>query len=580
MRLPDQFLEEVRNAASIVDVVSAYVPLKKAGSSYKGLCPFHSEKTPSFNVNEQRGVFKCFGCGAGGDVFRFVMQYESLSFPDAIRRVAGHCGIPVPEAERTPADDRRARLRAINERALELFRQTLASAQGKAAREYLAERGVSDAAVREFELGLTPSGWEGLSRALSRDRYRAADIVAAGLAKERSGGRGIYDRFHDRLIFPIRDGSGRAVGFGGRTLTGHEPKYLNSPETELYRKSEVLYGFHLAKDAIRKTGEAVLVEGYLDVIAVHEAGIPQVVASLGTSLTSSHAQMLKRFARKVYLLYDGDAAGRQAAKRALKVLLPTSLQVAVVEVDGGQDPDDLVRSEGPEALAACISRARGFMPFLLADALPDGADVVEDRVRAVNEVLPFVRLVDDPVERAAHTARLAEAAGVDESAVVEALRRPSGERGGPRLAAPVEAPAEVSWSEAEGVLLMALLNPDGDARVQLLAELDEADWAGLPTERLFAAVVAAGDAGPGSVAALLAELDDDRSRELLSGVAMRHPDVSLVQGTSALQSLRQGRLRRELRTLQKKIADAGADEVDSLLRQKQELSRLLDMLGA
>jgi len=576
-RFPDGFVDEVRAASSILGVVSSFVPLKKAGRGHKGLCPFHNEKTPSFNVDEERGIFHCFGCGAGGDIFRFIMQYEKVGFPDSVRRVATMSGIALPAEQTSALDGRRERLFAVNEAALNIFRATLAGADGREARAYLDGRNIEAETVETFELGLTPSGWEGVSRSLIQSGHRSEEIVAAGLAKERPNGTGIYDRFHERLMFPIRNAAGRLVGFGGRTLVGRDPKYLNSPETEIYHKSEVLYGFNVAKEAIRRSEQAVLVEGYLDLIPLHQAGVKEVVASLGTSLTEQHARLIARFTRDLYLAYDGDAAGINATRRALRVLLPMKLKLGVVRIDDGMDPDDLIRTKGGDAFREAMASASGFVTFLLETADGAGAGTPESQVRQANEVLPFLALLEDPVERAAHAARLAEGVGVDDSVVREALGRAASERR-PRLS-PSTTPERRTCTEAEGVLLMAILGDD-PGRDQLMAEINAEDFAGLSTEPLYMALVdLIAEGGEISTGALAGSVDDAALRDLLVGLAMRHAEVGLDRGQSALQALRRRRVQAELRTLQQQLAELDGDALDTVLHRRQELSRELDELG-
>lgn len=579
MGFPEGFVEEVRAAASIVSVVSTYVPLKKAGRSHKGLCPFHSEKTPSFNVDDSRGFFHCFGCGAGGDVFAFVMQHDRVGFPEAVRTVATMSGVVVPESRaKNDADERIERLHRIHEAALTEFRSALTKPGGAKARTYLQERGLSAETIERFELGVTPEGWETVSRALLRAGFARNEIVASGIAKERPGqAAAIYDRFHERIIFPIRNASGRLVGFGGRSLSGQEPKYLNSPETEIYRKSEVLYGLGVAKEALRRASTAVLVEGYLDLILLQQSGIGEVVASLGTSLTPQHARLLSRYAKHVYVAYDGDSAGRAAAKRALRVLLPESLTVGVVELEDGMDPDDFVRQRGGDAFRERLAGARGFVSFLVSEA-KTGGEGADSKVRLVNEVLPYVALLEDPVERAVHVGRLVEVSGLEEGVLRDALRRAAAERKPELAMVRSEGRARAEWLEAEGVLVMAFLTRGKDL-VEWGGDIDPATWNGLATERLLGEIWRRWrEGGELDVATLLGQLESDADRQLLGAIAMRHGEVSPAAGLSALSALTLRSLEQEFRELQRRIGTAPPAEQDALLVRKFDLSRRLNAL--
>ena len=355
----DDILDEVARANDIVDVVSGYFPLKKAGKDYVALCPFHSEKTPSFTVSPGKQIFKCFGCGRGGSVFNFVMAKENATFPEAVRILAERGGIELredPEARQKARG--RQRTRDVLAWAMERFRAGLAHPrEGQAAREYLAGRGLTDETIETFGLGYAPEGWDNLIRAAGRDGIPPEALEKAGLVIPRSDGAGVYDRFRGRVIFPILDALSRPIGFGGRTLGEEEPKYLNSPETALFHKKEALYGLPQAREAVEKDRRAVVVEGYFDVIMPYQSGVGNCVATLGTSLTDEHIRALKRYADEVVVVFDSDLAGQRAADRAMELFLAHDVRILVAVVPEGKDPCDYVAAHGAEAFGRLLDEA-------------------------------------------------------------------------------------------------------------------------------------------------------------------------------------------------------------------------------
>ncbi len=356
----EPLINAVRDRADIVSIIGRYLQLNRAGSNYKALCPFHREKTPSFFVNPERQYYHCFGCGAKGDVFRFIMDYEGKGFLDTLYQLAEELGIPVKEYVRESEEEtapklKRGDLYEVNRMALEFFRDQLLSQAGTEAREYLKKRGLTDDSIEKFQLGYAPIGWFNLGRYL---KSRAVDLelaIAAGLLKRRDSGSAPYDIFRHRVIFPIRDSAGRVCGFGGRALDPDEPaKYLNTPETKIFKKGRMLYGIFQAKESIRTKDRALLVEGYLDVIAMHQFGFTNTIAALGTSLTTEHAERIRRLTSNVTLLFDGDEAGIKAAERSVSILIPASLSAEIVTLPAGEDPDSLLKNFGAEALSELI----------------------------------------------------------------------------------------------------------------------------------------------------------------------------------------------------------------------------------
>ena len=424
-RIPEQVVEEVRARADIVQIVGRHVTLKESGNRLWGLCPFHEEKTPSFTVHRERQVFYCFGCQAGGDVFGFWMRQGALDCPDTVRSLARELGIEIPEAD-TGSGEPSRELYSANDAALDYFRRELASPRGAPARRYLHERGLSDELIERFQLGYAPARWDGLLNHIGRTSLGSAE--RAGLVAKRQNGEGHYDRFRNRVLFPIKEPSGNVLGFGARALGDDEPKYLNSPESPIYRKSRVLFGLPLALDAIRKSGRVVVVEGYFDLIALHCADIQEVVAPCGTALTTEHARRLRRYTNELVLLFDGDEAGQRAAERALPALLAEGLRVRAAFLPKGQDPDDLLRSAGTAALRSCVEAAPPLLDVLIDRALVRASDHAWAAADVVREIAPYLGVIPDPVERAAYVRQVSGTLEIPPEALERSLRSGAQER--------------------------------------------------------------------------------------------------------------------------------------------------------
>jgi DNA primase len=413
-------VDEVRARADIVEVIGRHLTLKKSGNGFWALCPFHNEKTPSFHVEPERQIYHCFGCGEGGDLFGFRMRVESLEFPEAIRVTAREVGIEIVESGGPSGQS--SKLARANEVALEYFRSALGQREGTAARRYLERRGIPRDLMERFEIGCAPPGWDGLLTRLEKATLPLALAEQAGLVARRQTGDGHYDRLRDRVIFPIRNASGRLIGFGGRALDPEAPKYLNTPETPLYKKGQVLFGLPQAVPGFRERDRAVIVEGYFDVLALHRAGVREGVAPCGTALTQDHARRLRRYVREVVVVFDGDDAGRRAAERALPILLEAGLRVRGVFLPAGEDPDTLV-SRGSEAtLRESIDKASPLLDQLLEDALKEHSGHPWGAADAVQSLVPYIQALPDPVERESYLRTLASRLGLTLDTVAEALR--------------------------------------------------------------------------------------------------------------------------------------------------------------
>jgi DNA primase len=419
-KIPDETIQAIRDRVSIVEVISSYVALKKAGRNHIGLCPFHTEKTPSFTVNDERGLFHCFGCGAGGTVFTFLMKIERQDFPEAVAGLARRAGVPLPERRADSAGSQhREELLRINDFAAAFFGRALLRPEGEQARGYLAERGVAPEIAERFGLGFAPATGNALARALEKKQAPLVSAVELGLLGRSTDGR-LYDRFRGRLMFPIRHGDGRVIGFGGRILGGDGPKYLNSPESVVFRKGEGVYGLAEARQAIREADRVVLVEGYLDALALVQAGITHTVATLGTALTVVQLRLLRRFSGNIIAFFDGDAAGQKAAERAFALSAEAGVWAVGAFLPSGFDPDTFVRQHGREATDRLLAEAIPLAEFYLQRIDPGPQASVPTRARAAAEVARVLALIRDPFEYDLLVRQAAERLGVSE----ESLRRP------------------------------------------------------------------------------------------------------------------------------------------------------------
>ncbi|MBW2294271.1 MAG: DNA primase [Deltaproteobacteria bacterium] len=431
-RIPEETIQTIRDRIDIVAVIGRYVDLKKSGRNFKGRCPFHEEKTPSFNVNPDRQIFHCFGCQVGGNAMTFLMRYENLTFPEAVRTLGKECGVEVPDND---SGDRGVseRLFAANEHAQDFYQRGLESEEGKRAKVYLADRGLDDEAIETFGIGYAPNSWDELGKQLGRCDVTEAQAIAAGLLVERdsqgkAGARGSYARLRGRVVFPIRDVRDRIVGFGGRAIfPDQEPKYLNTPESPIFHKRDALYGFPQALEAIRKRGRVIVCEGYFDRIALARAELSESLATCGTALTEGHARQFVRRTAQVVLLFDGDAAGQSAVEKALHVLLPTGIRVRAALLPQGDDPDSFLNQHGPDALRKLIERAPDAIEIVIQNALKRGCSAPAEKAAVVSHVAPLVALFKDPVERAEYAKRLAMVTGTDPAAVEIVVRRVLGE---------------------------------------------------------------------------------------------------------------------------------------------------------
>jgi len=583
VRYPRELIDQVRHAADIVQVVQEYVPLRRAGTTYKGLCPFHGERTPSFTVNRDKGFFHCFGCGQGGDVFKFVELQEGVGFQDAVKRVAARCGITLPEAPASPEAhaeeaEREALLKA-HELARTFYAEQLHGPAGAAARELLKRRDVRPEAVETFGIGYAPMSRDLLVRHLRQQGFSPAQLVRGGLATQRDDGS-VADRFRQRLLFPIHREGGSVVAFGGRAMADDQvPKYLNSPETPLYTKGRVLYGLHLSKHAIRKAGDVVMVEGYFDVIQAWQGGVTNTVASSGTALTQAQAQTLRRFASRVILSFDADGAGQNAAAKSGDLLVAEGFQVSVALLSDGEDPDTFVRRYGGAAYQEKVQQARPYLDFVLDRAA--ARHNVKDptgRVAFVNDMLGVAARIPEALARDQFADRLAMRAGIAEDVVRQEIRKAPVTRQthAPVVARPPATP--LGWAERD--LIVNLLTAPAEALLAI-DHLSEEDVQQLRTRRLFELVLTMDVREPERLPAdLLARLSEEERRWVtgltMSGAAVQPPTVCVAE-------IQKRRLKAELTALNLEVdallgdaQPAARDRLQTLQRRKLALAKQLE----
>ncbi len=574
------FKDQLKSSVDIVNVIGEYVRLKKSGTQrYMGLCPFHNEKTPSFTVHVARQFYKCFSCGEGGDVFSFVQKIEGISFYEALQTLAERHGIPMPK--RSLAADEETKVRdavfQMHEIALEHFRAGLRAPAGEAARDYLARRGVAQPAVDRFALGYSDRSGRALLRLLEQRGFSPAQIEQSGLVRKREDGS-FYDYFRNRLMFPIHGESGKPIGFGGRALTPDDnPKYLNSPETPIYIKSNVLYNLHRAKEPIRKQDRVILVEGYMDALGVSSAGFEFVVASCGTSLTEAQIKALKRHSVNIAVNFDPDAPGASAAERSINLLLQEGMAVRMVELDGGLDPDEYCKQRGAEAYGERVRNAKGYF-YWLADRARARHDVhtTEGIVAVLKFLMPAVERISDRLERMAVANDLAEYIGVDRGTVLDSFRKAAADRKEARL----ERPKEIIRADERGLLNVLL--SDAPGREALLRDLSKIEILNrLSTRRLFEALMAAHAGGaPVTFDAVSARLEA-QDQNLLAEVALSEDaeahEITEEYGRQCLESLLRSGERNRRTDIKTRIREAerGGDMAEAvrLARELEAMER-------
>lgn len=585
---PASFVDDLKSHVDIVQVVQERVQLRKTGATWKGLCPFHGEKTPSFHVNSEKGFFHCFGCGVGGDVIKFVELYDKVAFPEAVRMLAGRAGLQVPEQEdaRQDAESQREReaLLKVHEVAALWFREQLETSAGAAGRRVVKERGLTPATVEQLAIGYAPASG-GLRARLTKEGFAEQLLLKSGLVLQAEGGQ-LRDRFRNRLIIPIFRDNGAIVAFGGRAMeSGQQPKYLNSPETAIYVKGRTLYGLNWSKSSISRVKYAVLVEGYFDWAQAYQGGITNVVASSGTALTAAQARLLRRFAGKVVLSFDPDAAGEGAAARTSEMLVAEGFQVNVAVLPPGDDPDNYIRKRGAAAYQEQLKSSRPYLEFLL-DRTAAGDDLSTDEGRrgfltsmlAVAARIPDAAARDQFADRIAHTARITEEvvrAEIRRAAVQKQTNVSDIER---------RAPAMGQIKVAERGLIWALMHAP-EAAIAALADVDDHDFEALPTREILRQARALRDWPPAGLPAALIERLNTGEAALVGEIARDlRPPADPADCGATLKRLRLerelGSVRGEIRRLQEAGASAHDGAITELLERQTALIKDLEAATA
>jgi DNA primase len=567
----DGVLDEVRSAVNIVSVVSEYVALKKRGRNYVARCPFHNEKTPSFNVSEEKQIFMCFGCSVGGDVFKFVMQIEHLSFPEAVRFIAERHGIALPEATSpVPASISSGTdvLRKAMADAVSMYQRCLLETdEGVPALKYLQERGVAQETIERFHLGYSPAGGDALIQWMKTKGVAVQVLEECGLVKHAEDGSRVYDTFRGRIMFPINDIQGRTIAFGARAMNDRPPKYLNSPETRLYNKSRNLYGLSFSKEAIKAEDRAILVEGYMDFVIPFQYGIENLVASLGTSLTPQQVELLGRYTQEVVVSYDPDSAGLAATQRSLDLFLEGDFRVKVLRLPAGQDPDTFVKAAGPAEYRNRAQDSIPYLEFVFETAVQNqgSLDDPKKKVQVMNTVLPYLARLPSAIERSEYVFQFARRLGIEDQQLLAETKRAAQQKRGRLAEVPVS--SAISMKLAEKRLLQLLINHP-ELQHEILPFCSMQDFEGLATEKIFSTLLEIfGKNQRGTYEGFHRHFAGEAEQALLAQLEIEEvpEDPTKETAESFLNALRTVRLAAYRQKIQTKIAEAAAQNDDEML---------------
>jgi len=583
--IPEHIISEIQNSVDIVDVISEVVILKKAGRNYFGLCPFHSDKDPSFSVSPEKRIFHCFGCGSGGNVFKFLMKFNGYSFPEAARILAVRCGVRIPEQSLTPAQkrqiDEKTRLFKINAMAVDFFHHTLNGVSGKNAMTYLNRRGFTQDIITRFKLGCAPDSWDKLLTFFYNKKTPLNDVEKAGLAVARKKGNGYYDRFRNRIMFPIANISGEIIGFGGRVMDDSLPKYLNTPETPLYNKSRSLYGVDVARTKCRSDETVLIVEGYSDLLTLHKAGAENSVATLGTALTDEHVRLLRGCIGengKAILVYDSDTAGIKAAQRSIAVFERGYMDARILVLPAGHDPDSYIRKHGRDSFMRGVSKAKHFIPFLTDMAVKQHGLSIEGKLRVQDAMIGPLNNIGDTNKKALYRKELAERLEIDENAILNKVKNYK-KTGRMIRASDGSTPhdkTETPKAKIERQLIAMML--------QFQAIIPEIEMRRLPDffenrflKNIGDAILKEHGVNPDwQIAGMLERIRDKRERATATSLAMKDQSWSYEGCLKLIDQFESGLKHRE-KDLSRKIKEAAANgdhaELSQLLAEKQKYVR-------
>ncbi len=591
MFIPEEKISEILNTSNIVDIISESVILKRSGRNFFGLCPFHSEKTPSFSVNPDKQIFHCFGCSAGGNSLSFVMKYQGISFPEAARMVARRYNILLETHSMDPVKRKEIQTKEalfrLNKRVMNYYAGLLGNGSPKTAvEEYLEKRGMNKQTIQEFHLGFAPDRWEGVVQLFKQEKVTQKVAVHSGLilARKETIGKntkGYYDRFRNRLMFPIFDINMQVAGFGGRVMDQSMPKYMNSPETPIYSKSRILYGLHAAKHHCRQEGVVYIVEGYFDFLSLFQHGIKNTVASLGTALTTEHVRILKGYATRMILVFDSDDAGIKAAKRSIQIFMDEAVETRILVLPDKNDPDSFVMTHGGDAFKRLASQAKTMMQFLLGLARDTHGSSVEGRIKILDEMKPYVALIQDAALRSLHVRNLAETLSIDEQAVLEKVREAYVQKTTqhPFPRGPSQDPEALVSDPREKQILSIMLN-----HPELIPQVVERDviscFYSKELQQLGKKIIATPRNRDAFVTRVMAGIDNDGDQELIASLAMQDfSENEDLQGTAITLMNRIIKIRKKNENiLTAKIISAekgcDADVMDLLRKKQQEIQQL------
>jgi DNA primase len=572
--IPDNILDQILDRCDIVEVISSYIPLRRAGRNYKALCPFHHEKTPSFLVNPEKGIFHCFGCGVGGNVFSFIMKYERLEFPEVAKMLAKKTGVALPE--RSPRDSGASSLingiYKIHEFATAHFQNMLMSPSGKRARDYLANRGLQNETISKFKLGFAPSAWDGLLIYLKKKGFKEELIEKSGLIIPRTDKSGHYDRFRNRLIFPIFNQRDKVIAFAGRVFDDSLPKYMNSPETQIYNKSRTLFGLNFAKKDINEKDAAVVVEGYTDLLIPHQNGLRNIIASCGTALTPEHIRILKRHSRNVVMVYDSDKAGEMATLRGLDLLLAEDMHIGIVQLPKGLDPDSFVREYGIDEFQKLLRKPVTLFDYKLNIQIAAyGTDTVESKTKIAEEMLKTISRVNNAILKSEYIKKLAESLGLDEGALRTEAKKVKKEHNGSYTLRPFSLSRhEAAPLSAAEKIIIGLMIEDNNLIPFVRENLKCSEFCNKFAQRITESIFEFyKQSKPVSYAALINQLDIGGLENQLSEIgsmqfAYRDSRKNLED---CIGWIKRNNLKRNLNELQNQIKEAQGEGEESRIRE-------------
>lgn len=572
----DGLVNEIKRRLSIIDLVESYTSVKKTGRGYVGLCPFHDDRNPSMHIDEEKGLFHCFSCGAGGDILGFYMRYNNTTFPEALAELAKRANIPIEKtAPKTKGARGAGTLLKINSIVSKYYQKTLESTRGNQARQYLEKRGIPKEVAAEFGLGYAPDGWDSLTKFLTKHKVPLGFAEKVGLLVRRNSGDGFYDRFRGRLMFPIVNVDGKVIGFGGRVVDGEgEPKYINSPESEVYHKRSSFYGLDKSRDHIRRARRAIIVEGYMDFLSVYSSGIKNAVATLGTALTRDHVGVLKRYTDRYVVIFDGDESGIKAAVRSLDVFLEEGLLPNVVILPEGTDPDSFISARGKDELLSLIENATGLLDFYIDNTVREYRSGTLTLKRSVKEIADVLAKVNDPIAKNGYAKKAAEKLGVRENELLSLMRFGKGQ-----AARPGETSAPQASANHEKTLLAALLKfPELSETVRekdISADISNPDVKAVLEEMLMN--------GVHDASALLHIFQDSPAQTLITGALFSSPGISdrdtagrMIE--TCIKKVKQKKLDDRLKILRLRIDEAVRNKDSALekeiLKEYSELMKL------